>query len=335
MAERAELISGDHRVAQLIEDSGRAAESDDFFRSRALYDAEGVSHSLVVGGDGDDELALPLLVHAIGDSGRRDAITPYGYPGAAIRVERSSPPDPSALDWSATGLVSIFVRDRIGRPPCFARGTRRSAVQVHDPARERHIRSRFAEQIRQNERLGYHVEVLHGPDATVEHRLSFHAAYTQTMRGVEAAERYFFEPDYFRTILQFERSWLVLARSPERATAAGAILVFSDGMLHYYLGGTAEVHRPRSPFKNVVDSTIGLVDELGLPLNLGGGVKPGDGLEDFKRGFSNAELPFVTHEIVCDPEAYASLGAGREDSRFFPAYRAPVEGRPADPPRPR
>jgi hypothetical protein len=84
------------------------------------------------------------------------------------------------------------------------------------------------------------------------------------------------------------------------------------------------VHRPRSPFKNVVDSTIGLADELGLPLNLGGGVKPGDGLEDFKRGFSNAELPFVTHEIVCDPEVYASLGAGPEDSRFFPAYRAPV-----------
>ena len=44
--------------------------------------------------------ALPLLVHGIGDSGQLDAITPYGYPGAAIRVDRSSPPDPGALDWS-------------------------------------------------------------------------------------------------------------------------------------------------------------------------------------------------------------------------------------------
>lgn len=321
----AELTTGDHRVAELIEDAGRAAESDDFFRSREFYDAEGVSHSLLVGGGDDDELALPLLVHEIGESGQRDAVTPYGYPGAGIRTDRSSPPDPAALDWSATGLVSIFVRDRIGLEPCFAGGTRRSAVQVHDPSRPREIRTRFAEQIRQNERLGYHVEVLKGPNTTVEHRLSFHAVYTETMRGVEAAERYFFEPDYFKAILQFERSWLFLARSPERATAAGAVVVLSDGVLHYYLGGTADVHRPRSPFKNIIESTMGLADELGLPLNLGGGVEPGDGLEDFKRGFSNTELPFVTHEIVCDPDAYAGLSQGRTGSRFFPAYRAPED----------
>lgn len=323
MAERAPLIAGDgRRVAQLVDDEGRAAESDDFFRSRAFFDAEGVSHTLIVGGDGD-ELALPLMVNEIGGSGHRDAITPYGYPGATIRVDRGSPPDPAALDWSGTGLVSIFVRDRLGHEPCFRGATRRSAVQVHDPACERRIRSRFAEQIRQNERLGYHVETLHGPDTSVEQRVSFHHVYTETMHGVEAAERYFFELDYFKAILRFDRSWLFLARSPERATAAGAIVVLSDGMLHYYLGGTAEVHRPRSPFKNIVESTISLADELGVALNLGGGVKPGDGLEDFKRGFANAELPFFTHEIVCDPAAYTSLSQGCRDSGFFPLYREP------------
>ena len=50
---------------------------------------------------------------------------------------------------------------------------------------------------------------------------------------------------------------------------------------------------------------------------------PGDGLEDFKRGFANGELPFRTHEIVCDPDAYRRLSEGREDSGFFPLYRAP------------
>jgi hypothetical protein len=94
-------------------------------------------------------------------------------------------------------------------------------------------------------------------------------------------------------------------------------------MLHYYLGGTAEGHRPRSPFKNIVEATIGLAEELGVALNLGGGMKPGDGLEDFKRGFANAELPFFTHEIVCDPAAYSTLSEGRRDSGFFPLYRAP------------
>lgn len=324
MAEPTELIGSAGRTAQLIADEGRAAESDDdFFRSRPFFDAEGVSHSLVVGGDGDDEIALPLLVHEIDESGRRDAITPYGYPGAAILKDRGSPPDPAILDWSETGLVSIFVRDRIGHEPCLQGATRRSAVQVHDPARERQIRSRFAEQIRQNDRLGYHVEALHGPDTSVEQRASFHHVYTQTMHGVGATERYFFEQDYFRTILGFDHSWLVLARSPERATAAGAIVVLSDGLLHYYLGGTADAHRPRSPFKNIIESTIALAEDLGVRLNLGGGVKPGDGLEDFKRGFANTQLPFNTHEIVGDADAYSTLSDGREDSGFFPLYRQP------------
>ena len=60
---------------------------------------------------------------------------------------------------------------------------------------------------------------------------------------------------------------------------------------------------------------------MGLPLNLGGGVKPGDGLEEFKRGFANRELPFRTHELICDSRAYAELVAGREDDGFFPLYR--------------
>ena len=40
---------------------------------------------------------------------------------------------------------------------------------------------------------------------------------------------------------------------------------------------------------------------------LGGGVTAGDGLETFKRGFANAELPFRTHELVCDQGEYERL----------------------------
>jgi hypothetical protein len=166
------------------------------------------------------------------------------------------------------------------------------------------------------------VEVLPGPDTSVEERSAFHAAYIQTMRRAEAARRYFFEPEYFRTVLRFERSWLLLARSPEGATAAGAIAALSDDLLHYYLGGTVDAHLGDSPFKNVVEAMIELTEELDVVLNLGGGVRPGDGLEDFKRGFANAELPFHTHEVVCDAAAYGRLAEGRDDPGFFPVYRS-------------
>jgi hypothetical protein len=72
---------------------------------------------------------------------------------------------------------------------------------------------------------------------------------------------------------------------------------------------------------------LDLADELDAPLNLGGGFRPGDGLERFKRGFANVELPFRTQAIVCDRVEYERLAgderAAEADQGFFPAYRAP------------
>jgi hypothetical protein len=319
---RAKLIHGrDVPVADLVADRGMAAETNDFFRSRAFYDAEGVSHTLRLEGRGV-KLALPLLVREIEGWDLTDAVSPYGYPGVAVDEAESAPPDPGRVDWSATGLVSVFARDRLGGDPWLAGATKRSVVQVHDPSRERRVRTRFGEQIRRNARLGYHVEVLSGPETSAEQRSGFHAVYTETMDRAKSADRYFFGLDYLTGVLSFEDSWLLLCRSPERAVAAGAIAGLSDGLLHYYLGGTAAAHLEDSPFKNVADAMIGLADELGMPLNLGGGIRSGDGLENFKRGFANAELPFYTHEIVCDRDAYLRLSEGRADADYFPLYRA-------------
>jgi hypothetical protein len=317
---RAEL-TGDEPRAELVADRGEAAQTPDFFRSRAFYDAEGVTHTLRIEGAGP-AIALPILVREIAGTDLRDASSPYGYPGAAVSGEGDAPPEPADIHWSATGLVSVFARERLGGRPCLAGARSRSVVQVHDPSRPRRLRSRFGEQIRRHRKLGYRVEVLEGPQTSVEQRVSFHAVYTETMSRADAAERYFFDAEYFGAILGFERSWLLIGRSPEGATAAGAIAALSDGLLHYYLGGTAGAHLDDSPFKNVVEAMIELAGELGVPLNLGGGVRTGDGLEDFKRGFANGELPFHTHEIVCNPDAYERLSAGRTDSGFFPLYRA-------------
>src|SRR5262245_41875264 len=103
--------------ARLIEDGGAAAaDPNEFFRSPDFLDAEAVTHTLTIG----DELSLPVIVRAIDGSDRVDAISPYGYPGAS--GDYREPVDPGEIDWSATGLVSIFVRDRIGAE-CLAGGT--------------------------------------------------------------------------------------------------------------------------------------------------------------------------------------------------------------------
>ena len=177
------------------------------------------------------------------------------------------------------------------------------------------MRARLAEQIRANARDGWGTEVAQRP--TVDDVDSFALAYEQTMRRAGAAERYFFARAYFDAALAFERSWLVVARRSGRVRG-GAIAAVSDSVLHYFLGATLDDARRASPFKNVVAAMLDLADELGLPLNLGGGVAPGDGLEEFKRGFANSAMGRRTQEVVCDPNEYERLAAGRRSSRLLP-----------------
>jgi Acetyltransferase (GNAT) domain len=305
--------------ASLIEDGGAAAaDPDNFFRAPGFLEAEGATHSLVIEAE-HGELRLPLVVREIPGTGRLDAISPYGYPGAS--GARDDPPDSTQIDWGEIGLVSVFLRDRIGEPPSLANGTVRSEVQLVEG--EEGIRKRLREQIRANERRGWLVETRIGTDVAAAALEGFEAAYAETMTRTGAAERYLFSTEYFRGILGTGRAWLLLASRERGSATAGAIAVASDGLLHYYLGGTADEALVDSPMKNLFAAMIALAGELGLPLNLGGGVNPGDSLESFKRGFATATAPFRTHEVICDPGAYEELSAGAEAGHnFFPAYRA-------------
>ena len=299
--------------AKLIEDGGRAAsEDDDFFRSDPFLEAERATHTIEI----EDALRLPVIVRPIEGSDRMDAISPYGYPGASGSYE--TPIDPNEIDWSETGLVSVFIRDRIGAE-CLSGGTLRNHVHVADG--DGGVRKRLREQIRRNERRGWEARVIAGPDVDAEARSAFERAYAQTMARTGATERYLYPSEYFVALLRSERSWLVLGAREEQGLA-GAIAVASDGYLHYYLGGTADEALSNSPMKNLFAAMISLGTELGLPLSLGGGLSPGDSLDEFKRGFANGEAPFHTHELICDPPAYEELSADVDAGSFFPAYRA-------------
>jgi len=303
--------------ATLLDDRGEAATGEEFFRSRPFLDAEGVTHTLRIG-VGAVELLAPLIVRPIPGGDALDATSPYGYPGLSLR---QSAIEPGAIDFSATGLISLFLRHALGEPP-LAGASERNVVQVADPELAPKSRMSDRQQIRKNERRGYELCIVPGPETTAEQRAGFLAAYEQTMRRADAAERYFFAAAYFDRILESEQTWLALALAPGGDVAAASLATRSDGFLHYYLSGTADSHLRDSPMKNVVAALVELSAELGLPLNLGGGISRGDRLEEFKRGFANREQPWRTSEIICDPGAYAQLSAGREGEGFFPAYRA-------------
>ncbi|MFL5834521.1 MAG: GNAT family N-acetyltransferase [Solirubrobacterales bacterium] len=315
--------------AELIEDGGTAAADDQFFRSRPFLEAEGVTHSLRIKSH-EGELVGPLIVRDIPGTGARDATSPYGYPGLhssvpfrpiATKRNRRMAIDPSLIDWSDTGLVAVFIRHALGPSP-LAKATERNVVQIADPGLPPKSRPSDRRQVRRNLEAGYEVDLVPGDAATPEQRAGFLSVYEQTMRRTAAAEHYFFSPDYFARILQAPRTWLALATAPGGTLAAASIATVSDGYLHYYLSGSADSHLRDSPMKNVVSRLAEHAAEIGLPLNLGGGIAPGDALEEFKRGFANRQLTWLTSELVCDPAAYERLSRGRDAAGYFPAYRA-------------
>lgn len=326
-------------TAELVEDGGRAASGPDFFRSAEFLEAEDATHSLLIfegaGPAREPVASAPLLVREIGGSDRLDAISPYGYPGLAISdgplLRIDFPIDPATIDFSATGLVTIFLRHSLeGGPPVsgdppLAGATPRNVCLVSDPSLPRKSRASDRQQIRKNLKRGCEIEITPGPETDTAQRAGFFTAYTETMARTGAAERYFFSERYFDLTLSAEGTWLFILRDPEGEAAAASIATLSDGVLHYYLSGTADAHLKGAPMKNVVERMIEFGAERELPVNFGGGIAPGDALEEFKRGFANREVQWFTSEIVCDPQANAELTAALAPEAtpgFFPPYRA-------------
>ncbi|MHC1560573.1 GNAT family N-acetyltransferase [Actinomycetospora sp. C-140] len=307
-------------VASLIPDRGDAATGEDFFRSASFLAAEGATHSLVIE-EADTRIAVPLVVRRVPGHARCDAVSPYGYPGG---TRRGPLIDRRDVDFSSTGLVSIFLRER-ALEPTLAGGSPRSTIHLFDPARPRSMSSTFARHVRRNLRAGYSVHVRPGAEVDDDGLASFHSCYIATMSRRQAAGRYFFSGSYLRTCLDHPGSWLVSVHAGDSSMASALIAVRSDQVLHYYLGGTSDEHLDASPAKNAFARSMELAEELAVPLNLGGGLTPGDGLERLKASFTNRTDSFTTHEIVADVESYEALTRAREHehpSNFFPAYRA-------------
>ncbi len=308
--------------AELLADRGEAALGDDFFRSRPFLDAEGATHTLRITTTGA-ELLAPLIVRPIpGAEAELDAISPYGYPGllapTGVRV------DPDRVDYTPTGLISVFIRHTLAQPPPLSGAAERNLVLIADPALPRKQRSSDRNQINKNHRNGYRVQILSGPESDAAQRGAFLTAYEQTMRRTGAARRYFFGAAYFERILESEYAWLALTHAPDRAICAASIMVQSDGFLHYYLSGSLDSHLGDSPMKNLLAALVERAAERALPLNLGGGISAGDPLETFKRGFANREQAWHTSALICNRQRYARLSKGSgEEGGFFPAYRRP------------
>lgn len=151
--------------------------------------------------------------------------------------------------------------------------------------------------------------------------------YEPAMRSKNAAVRWQFSQEYFERLASM--TWVDIFgafNTAAQRVEAGAVFTKSPIAIYYYLAAREE--DARSGF---ADWCIQRAARQGVGtavpwLHLGGGLKPGDSLEKYKRSFGGIQRPVYSVRRIYQREIYVALSGGddRDDALyggFFPAYR--------------
>jgi len=150
--------------------------------------------------------------------------------------------------------------------------------------------------------------------------------YEDTMRRVNAADFYFFEPAYWERLGE-----LPLVRFDagiDGEVVASALCLATPPWLHYHLSGTTDAGRTTGSSTLVLLEAARWAQANGYErFHLGGGLGgKEDSLHHFKARFDPEGLvPAAVGKAIHDEDAYRRLSGGSEVAfeGFFPAYRRP------------
>jgi lipid II:glycine glycyltransferase (peptidoglycan interpeptide bridge formation enzyme) len=206
----------------------------------------------------------------------------------------------------------------------------RDLVFVDTTARDHELDPDYTRACRKNIRRAQELGVTVREATTDEDLDAFHRIYSATMARREALPAYRYPLDYFERIRSELRSHarFVLAELAGQVVAA-TLYLCDDEDVYSFLGGSEMAHQHARPTNLLVHETIRWAHETGrLRLVLGGGYRPGDGIERFKAGFSPLRMKLPTFRRVHDQAKYDELLAlwvqerGPLVSDYFPPYRA-------------
>ena len=302
---------------------------------------QGEPRALLVA-DRGRSLLLPLILRAIPGSLRRDASSPYGYPGPLVNGTANPEFIAEALGAGmvalvAEGLVSVFVRlhplfnasppEGVGKAVLHGDTV---SVDLTLPG------TTLWAQMRHNHRRDITKAVNSGlvarMDESFERFGAFRRVYRETMDRRSASPYYRFGHEYFDGLRDAlgERLHLCVVEKDDKVAAVG-LFVETGELVQYHLGGTDESFIRVDPSKLMVHFACGWAKARGNRcLHLGGGVGgTNDSLFHFKAGFSPLRHPSRTLRIVIDEAEYRHLAKAHDRSldpevsgAYFPPYRA-------------
>ena len=156
---------------------------------------------------------------------------------------------------------------------------------------------------------------------------TFREVYNATMDKDSADKYYYFEPEFYKSILNdLPQNAQIFYAVKDGVVIVASIILSANGMMNYHLTGSLR------EYSSLAGSNL-LIHEIALwgsahgykTLYLGGGVGSGaDSLFEFKRAFYKGDLKhfYIGKKVFCQ-DKYDELLSKREpfESGFFPKYR--------------
>jgi hypothetical protein len=263
-------------------------------------------------------------------AGARDVVTPYGFGGFVGTADAAGFP----ARWRASATRMGYVCGYVGLHPTLSRDAYaapaelvfQKTVFVLDLTRsERDLLAALSENRRRQLRTldPEAAGLVADREAAADFLVSEYAPF---MDRKAAAPVYRFSRGTLRALCDLEGVVVVAACRTGRVEAA-AMFGYTAHAGDYLFGVSlpgAEHHSTRLVWWGAMT-----LRQRGVPsLNLGGGVREGDRLAEFKRRFGGREIPFQALRQVFRPRQYAALcaraGVARDDATtYFPPYHGP------------
>ena len=295
---------------------------------------------LLLFSDGDNFIALPIVIRPIEGTEYFDITSIYGYSGPVYSfIENYETTEliaffrKSFLDFcKEQNIISVFSRlhplieqtniiENLGEIVNLNKTVAIDLTKSADEQRKEYRKSLKSElnQLRRKEIVVKEAETNDEIDQFIQ-------IYYQTMNRVSASPSYYFSRDYFYDFLNnsdFNSKLLIAVKEEE--VIAGAIFTFTKFIMQYHLAGTKEDFIAEAPMKLILDEArlIGNVTTAKC-LHLGGGVggQDTDSLFRFKSAFSKDFKQFSVWKFIINEKIYENLSKDKVRTDFFPLYRS-------------
>ena len=298
-------------------------DGDPYFRP-AFLRAAALAEDAEVAAFADGELLYPFLVRPLA-GGRCDITSAYGF-GGPFGAARAGWREAFRAACAERGVVSEFVRFHPVRGNQALAGGDLALTLVQEmvvldvEGDDDELVRRMVPQARNKLRKALRAGLAAEPSRDLER---FQRMYTEAMHAVGARDSYLFGLDYFEALDRLGDGLLMLD-----AGQAAALFLSGAGAMHYFLAASTADGRRNAAANLVIYEAMRRARDGGLSvLDLGGGLRDGDALHDFKQSFGPGRAPYYIGSAVHDDGAYRELaeqaGVGADDD-YFPAYRRPV-----------